>query len=58
MKSKIKKPSLQDIEHDKRRREIEGCIRCGLEIRPGNQVMVCGVRTERWTMCIACYDVG
>ena len=49
------KNSSKELEHNKRRREIEGCVKCGKEIRPGNQVMVCGLRFDRWTVCYNCY---
>ena len=45
----------KDLEHNNRRREVEGCVKCGREIRPGNQVMVCSMRFERWTVCLKCY---
>ena len=46
----------KELQHNIRRREIEGCVKCGREIRPGNKVMVCGMRFERWTACLNCYE--
>ena len=50
--------SAQEREHRIRRREVSGCIRCGKEILPGHQLMVCGERFERWTICMRCYGSG
>ena len=52
-------PSLEETksltEHKHRRREVEGCAHCGIEVLPGNDIMVCSVRFDRWTLCMSCY---
>ena len=48
--------SARELQHNIRRREIEGCVKCGREIRPGKELMVCGMRFERWTVCLNCYE--
>ena len=50
------KESEQDRQHNIRRRVVEGCVWCGIEVRPREKIMVCGMRFERWTLCMGCYN--
>lgn len=48
-------PSRTEMQtHRERRREVEGCLKCGKEVPVGSVVYVCGVCSEKVTFCRRC----
>ena len=41
--------------HKERRRTVDGCIACGVEVQPEQPIHVCGRCLERYTVCSACF---
>ena len=44
------------LKHESLRSSIHGCIKCGREVVPGENIYVCGKCVETYTLCVECRE--